>query len=230
MAGHPPVAKTLILEVKVIRAWPGAWACLDENQEVQGVLSHEGPVKSSRPGPTTGHQTRSSSGRCVHELGSRGQSLARPPPSSASGRSELCPGTRNLSCVWKTPQIRGFTQAIAPDSSEMGDLLAFRFNAFNPILDPWVFILFRKAVFQRLRHWFCCLCPGPARGDSVTLRSQPASRRRDPQAPAALEGKEGNWVPLSAWSKGQVASFPPVNTVGTATRPKAEASVACSLC
>ncbi|XP_010639223.1 prostacyclin receptor [Fukomys damarensis] len=126
--------------------------------------------------------------------------------------------------------IRGFTQAIAPDSSEMGDLLAFRFNAFNPILDPWVFILFRKAVFQRLRHWFCCLCPGPARGDSVTLRSQPASRRRDPQAPAALEGKEGNWVPLSAWSKGQVAPFPPANTVGTATRPKAEASVACSLC
>ncbi|EPY88205.1 hypothetical protein CB1_000190010 [Camelus ferus] len=49
--------------------------------------------------------------------------------------------------------IRGFTQAIAPDSSETWDLRAFRFNAFNPILDPWVFIIFRKAVFQRLKLW-----------------------------------------------------------------------------
>ncbi|EHB00856.1 Prostacyclin receptor [Heterocephalus glaber] len=132
--------------------------------------------------------------------------------------------------------IRGFTQAIAPDSSEMGDLLAFRFNAFNPILDPWVFILFRKAVFQRLRLRFHCLCPQPARGDSETLQSRPASGRRDPWAPAALEGKEGNWVPLSTWSKGQVAPFPPVSrpgggsTVETAMGSKAEASVACSLC
>ncbi|KAM6154174.1 prostacyclin receptor [Erethizon dorsatum] len=132
--------------------------------------------------------------------------------------------------------IRGFTQAIAPDSSEMGDLLAFRFNAFNPILDPWVFILFRKAVFQRLRLWFCCLCPRPARGDSETPQSRPASGRREPWIPAALEGKEGTWVPMSAWSKGQVAPLPPASrpgggsTVGTATLSKAEAAVACSLC
>ncbi|XP_004644341.1 prostacyclin receptor [Octodon degus] len=128
--------------------------------------------------------------------------------------------------------IRGFTQAIAPDSSEMGDLLAFRFNALNPILDPWVFILFRKTVFQRLRFWLC-LCPRSVLSDSETPQAQPASGRRDTLIPAALEG---TLVPLSAWSKGQVAPLPPVSrpgggsTVGTTTLSKAEAAVACSLC
>uniref|UniRef100_A0A8D2BDI9 Prostacyclin receptor n=1 Tax=Sciurus vulgaris TaxID=55149 RepID=A0A8D2BDI9_SCIVU len=130
--------------------------------------------------------------------------------------------------------VRGFTQAVAPDSSEMGDLLAFRFNAFNPILDPWVFILFRKAVFQRLRLWFCCLCSPPARGDSQTPLSRPTSGRGDPRGPAAaLQGTEGSWVPLSAWGEGQGAPLPPApqssgNALGTPS--KAEATVACSLC
>lgn len=132
------------------------------------------------------------------------------------------------------PQIRCFTQAVAPDSSsEMGDLLAFRFYAFNPILDPWVFILFRKAVFQRLKLWVCCLCLGPAHGDSQTPLSQLASGRRDPRAPSAPVGKEGSWVPLSAWGEGQVEPLPLTqqssgSAVGTSS--KAEASVACSLC
>ncbi|XP_008574121.1 PREDICTED: prostacyclin receptor, partial [Galeopterus variegatus] len=129
--------------------------------------------------------------------------------------------------------IHGFTQAVAPDSSEMGDLLAFRFNAFNPILDPWVFILFRKAVFQRLKLWFCWLCPGPVRGDLQIPLSESASGRRDPRGPTALGGKEGSWVPLSAWGEGKVAPLPPAqpsssSTVGTPS--KAEAVVACSLC
>ncbi|XP_012508827.1 PREDICTED: prostacyclin receptor [Propithecus coquereli] len=129
--------------------------------------------------------------------------------------------------------IRGFTQAISPDSSEMGDLLAFRFNAFNPILDPWVFILFRKAVFQQLKLWFCCLCPGPARGDAHTSLSQPTSGRRDPRDRSAHEGKEGSWVPLSAWGEGQAAPLPPAQRTGSSTvgtPSKAEATVACSLC
>lgn len=119
--------------------------------------------------------------------------------------------------------IRGFTQAVAPDSSEMGDLLAFRFNAFNPILDPWVFILFRKAVFQRLKLWLCCLCAGSVHGDLQTPLSRPASGRRDPLAPIALQAKEGNWVPLTSWGTGQVAPL-------TAVPSKREAMVACSLC
>ncbi|XP_048185770.1 prostacyclin receptor [Perognathus longimembris pacificus] len=128
--------------------------------------------------------------------------------------------------------IRGFTQAIAPDSSEMGDLLAFRFNAFNPILDPWVFILFRKAVFRRLRLWFCCLWAQPTRTELQTTFSRPASERGDPGAPHALDGKERSWVPLSNWSERQRAPLPPVpppsGTVGTLS--KAEAVVTCSLC
>lgn len=130
--------------------------------------------------------------------------------------------------------IRGFTQAITPDSSEMGDLLAFRFNAFNPILDPWVFILFRKAVFQRLKLWFCCcLCPGPARGHSQTPLSQPASERKDSRAPAALGGKEGNWVPLSAWGEVQGAPLPVAQRAGSSTvetTSKVGSAAACSLC
>lgn len=130
------------------------------------------------------------------------------------------------------PQIRGFTQAVAPDSSEMGDLLAFRFNAFNPILDPWVFILFRKAVFQRLRLWLCCLGPRPTHGDSQTPLSRPTSGRKDSRAPAALGGKEGNWVPLSAWGEGQGAPSPQAqqsgSTVGTSS--KMGSAAACSLC
>ncbi|XP_037675661.1 prostacyclin receptor isoform X2 [Choloepus didactylus] len=129
--------------------------------------------------------------------------------------------------------IRGFTQAVAPDSSEMGDLLAFRFNAFNPILDPWVFILFRKAIFQRLQRWFCCPGPGPGRhGDAQTSLSQPASSRKDSGVPAALGGKEGSWVPLSAWGGGQGAPSPSAQRSGSpmGTPSKAEATAACSLC
>ncbi|XP_007995492.3 prostacyclin receptor isoform X2 [Chlorocebus sabaeus] len=124
--------------------------------------------------------------------------------------------------------------AVAPDSSsEMGDLLAFRFYAFNPILDPWVFILFRKAVFKQLKLWVCCLCLGPAHGDSQTPLSQLTSGRRDPRAPSAPVGKEGSWVPLSAWGEGQVAPLPLTQQSGGSTvgaSSKAEAHVACSLC
>lgn len=129
--------------------------------------------------------------------------------------------------------IRGFTQAIAPDGSEMGDLLAFRFNAFNPILDPWVFILFRKAIFQRLKVWFCCLCPRPdAHSDLQTPLPQPATEGKDPRASPALGGKEGSWVPLPVWGEGQGAPLPlvqqPGSTVGVPS--KVGSSAACPLC
>ncbi|XP_004710449.1 prostacyclin receptor [Echinops telfairi] len=128
--------------------------------------------------------------------------------------------------------IRGFTQAIAPDSSEMGDLLAFRFNAFNPILDPWVFILFRKAVFQRLRLWLCCLCPRAARQDLQTPLAGPNASRKTSRLPPSLGGKEGSWVPLSAWGEGRVVSSPAAPGSGSplGTPSKAETAVACSLC
>uniref|UniRef100_A0A8C8RAY9 Prostaglandin I2 receptor n=1 Tax=Pelusios castaneus TaxID=367368 RepID=A0A8C8RAY9_9SAUR len=52
--------------------------------------------------------------------------------------------------------IRAYIGGLAPDGNEKGDMVAFRFVAFNPILDPWIFILFRRAVFRSLRsllHW-----------------------------------------------------------------------------
>ncbi|XP_068106236.1 prostacyclin receptor [Hyperolius riggenbachi] len=39
--------------------------------------------------------------------------------------------------------------------NESGDLLAFRFSALNPILDPWIFIIFRGSVFKKLHSLLC---------------------------------------------------------------------------
>ncbi|XP_074163072.1 LOW QUALITY PROTEIN: prostacyclin receptor [Sminthopsis crassicaudata] len=63
--------------------------------------------------------------------------------------------------------IRGFRQAFKPDLKDGGDLTAFRFSAFNPILDPWAFILFRKAVFRRLQQVLCSLRQAPPRGPAA---------------------------------------------------------------
>lgn len=129
------------------------------------------------------------------------------------------------------PQIRGFTQAIAPDSSDMGDLVAFRFSAFNPILDPWVFILFRKAVFQRLRVWICRLLPVPTGEFSQTTLSQPASGRKESGPPAALGAKEEeNWVSLSAWGEGQGPPLPPPAISSVGIPSKVGSASICSLC
>lgn len=142
--------------------------------------------------------------------------------------------TYNASVTSPAPQIRGFTQAIAPDSREMGDLLAFRFNAFNPILDPWVFILFRKAVFQRLKFWLCCLCARFVHEDLQMPLSQPASGRRDPPAPTSLQAKEGSWMALSSWGTGQVAPLTAVPLSGgdgcSVGMPSKSEAIACSLC
>ncbi|XP_030633823.1 prostacyclin receptor [Chanos chanos] len=55
--------------------------------------------------------------------------------------------------------ICGFVNAISPVGNDQENLLAFRFSAFNPIVDPWIFIIFRKAVFQHLRSLFHCCLP-----------------------------------------------------------------------
>lgn len=45
------------------------------------------------------------------------------------------------------------------------DLRAIRFASFNPILDPWIYILLRKAVFLKLIEKIKCLfCKIGARG------------------------------------------------------------------
>ncbi|XP_056468048.1 prostacyclin receptor [Gadus chalcogrammus] len=50
--------------------------------------------------------------------------------------------------------IAGFINAVRPLADDEGNLTAFRFHAFNPIVDPWVFIICRKSV---LRHFYLLL-------------------------------------------------------------------------
>lgn len=52
-------------------------------------------------------------------------------------------------------QIFGFVNAISPVGNDQQNLLAFRFSALNPVVDPWVFIIFRKSVFQNVRAFVC---------------------------------------------------------------------------
>ncbi|XP_072405455.1 prostacyclin receptor [Chiloscyllium punctatum] len=52
--------------------------------------------------------------------------------------------------------IRGFINAIRPDNIEEKDLMAFRFYALNPIVDPWLFIILRKSVFRNIQRILCC--------------------------------------------------------------------------
>ncbi|XP_012988948.2 prostacyclin receptor [Esox lucius] len=52
--------------------------------------------------------------------------------------------------------IAGFANAIVPVGDDQDNLLAFRFQALNPIVDPWVFIIFRKSVFRHLRSFLRC--------------------------------------------------------------------------
>uniref|UniRef100_H3C2A5 Thromboxane A2 receptor n=1 Tax=Tetraodon nigroviridis TaxID=99883 RepID=H3C2A5_TETNG len=52
--------------------------------------------------------------------------------------------------------IAGFINSISPFCGDQENLTAFRFYAFNPIADPWVFIICRKSVFQHFRSLLSC--------------------------------------------------------------------------
>ncbi|XP_041851180.1 prostacyclin receptor [Melanotaenia boesemani] len=52
--------------------------------------------------------------------------------------------------------IAGFINAIHPFCGDKENLTAFRFYAVNPIVDPWVFIICRKSVFQHLFSLLSC--------------------------------------------------------------------------
>ncbi|XP_017346480.1 prostacyclin receptor [Ictalurus punctatus] len=53
--------------------------------------------------------------------------------------------------------IFGFVNAISQGSgNDERNLLAFRFSALNPVVDPWVFIIFRKSIFQHVRALLYC--------------------------------------------------------------------------
>lgn len=52
--------------------------------------------------------------------------------------------------------IAGFINAIHPFCGDKENLTAFRFYALNPIVDPWVFIICRKSVFNHLCSLLSC--------------------------------------------------------------------------
>nr|XP_056701781.1 prostacyclin receptor [Euleptes europaea] len=52
--------------------------------------------------------------------------------------------------------IRAYIGGISPDGQETRDMLAFRLSALNPIVDPWLFIIFRNSVFRSIRDFVCC--------------------------------------------------------------------------
>ncbi|KAL8219822.1 UNVERIFIED_CONTAM: hypothetical protein K2H54_034426 [Gekko kuhli] len=53
-------------------------------------------------------------------------------------------------------EVRAYIGGISPDGRETQDMLAFRLSALNPIVDPWLFIIFRNSVFRSVRDFFCC--------------------------------------------------------------------------
>ncbi|XP_035241835.1 prostacyclin receptor [Anguilla anguilla] len=83
--------------------------------------------------------------------------------------------------------ICGFVSAVSPVENDQENLLAFRFSASNPIVDPWIFIIFRKAVFRYLRSLFCCRFPRGALNKSSTLNSHPGTE--EPMASITLQTK-----------------------------------------
>ncbi|XP_067102606.1 prostacyclin receptor [Osmerus mordax] len=58
--------------------------------------------------------------------------------------------------------IAGFVNAVHLVGDDQENLLAFRFQALNPIVDPWVFIIFRKSVLRHLRSLLRCRFTGGA--------------------------------------------------------------------
>ncbi|XP_078714376.1 prostaglandin E2 receptor EP2 subtype-like [Lampetra fluviatilis] len=73
-----------------------------------------------------------------------------------------------MSLVCTTPlTVRAIVNAVTSKSDYHRDLNALRLHAFNPILDPWMYLLGRHSFFVRLRRFvrhLCGCCPRPRRG------------------------------------------------------------------
>ncbi|XP_059806906.1 prostacyclin receptor isoform X1 [Hypanus sabinus] len=63
--------------------------------------------------------------------------------------------------------IQGFANAIRPEVSDAKDLVAFRLYSLNPILDPWLFILFRKSMFRSVQQLLCCCHSSSVAGNNL---------------------------------------------------------------
>ncbi|KAG8448439.1 hypothetical protein GDO86_015508, partial [Hymenochirus boettgeri] len=71
--------------------------------------------------------------------------------------------------------LRAFLGALNKDDNESADLLAFRFSAHNPILDPWIFIIFRGSVFRKLRSFMCSTWAHTTKPVTITSFLEPSS-------------------------------------------------------
>ncbi|XP_061414717.1 prostacyclin receptor-like [Lethenteron reissneri] len=73
-----------------------------------------------------------------------------------------------MSLVCTTPlTVRAIVNAVTSKSDYHRDLNALRLHAFNPILDPWMYLLGRHSFFVRLHRFvrhLCGCCPRPRRG------------------------------------------------------------------
>ncbi|XP_060800184.1 prostacyclin receptor [Neoarius graeffei] len=91
--------------------------------------------------------------------------------------------------------IFGFVNAISPVGNDQQNLLAFRFSALNPVVDPWVFIIFRKSIFQHVRTLLhCCFNKAAVKNTA----QDGLSHRLESMVPAestALQSKTFSGVP-----------------------------------
>nr|XP_032803653.1 prostaglandin E2 receptor EP2 subtype-like [Petromyzon marinus] len=73
-----------------------------------------------------------------------------------------------VSLVCTTPlTVRAIVNAVTSKSDYNRDLNALRLHAFNPILDPWMYLLGRHSFFVRIRRFvrrLCGRCPRPCLG------------------------------------------------------------------
>ncbi|KAJ8385026.1 hypothetical protein AAFF_G00195560 [Aldrovandia affinis] len=93
-------------------------------------------------------------------------------------------------------RICGFVSAVSPVEDDQENLMAFRFSALNPIVDPWIFIIFRKAVFRYLRSLFLCRFPRGALKSTAhsTLNYPPGNG--EPIASTVLQAETNSNLPL----------------------------------
>ncbi|XP_053329972.1 prostacyclin receptor [Spea bombifrons] len=73
--------------------------------------------------------------------------------------------------------LRAFLGAVYKDENESADLLAFRFSAFNPIVDPWIFIIFRGSVFRKMKSLVCRAWGNPTKPASIISSPEPSPTR-----------------------------------------------------
>lgn len=107
-------------------------------------------------------------------------------PSTQSVHCSLLQAQVFLNQLYKTP--------VELKLEKNPDLRAIRFASFNPILDPWIYILLRKAVFLKLIEKIKCLfCKMGARRQ---LR-QGSFNCADSQQRSSVISKQGSFSLLS---------------------------------